>query len=533
MMEKKQGTGGGTLSGHSEYNERYMWLSLFVVIIGTFMAILDTSIVNIAIPKMMTVFGASTSEIQWVVTGYLLTMGIVIPLTGYLGDTYGYKRMYIFALSVFTLGSALSSLAWSTETMIGARVIQAIGGGMIMPVGMSMIYKTVPIEKRGMALGVWGISSMAAPAIGPTLSGYIIEYLNWRLIFAINIPVGIFGVTMATLILKETPRNKDLKFDLWGAVTVAIGLFTLLLGLSKVNTYGWSSLFVMGLLITSAISLTAFTIIELRSPDPLLELRVLKSFPYSLSLVISSVTTIVLFGGLFLLPLYLESLRGYSAMQTGLLMFPSAIATGIMMPVSGRLFDRFGAKWLTISGLSIVAISTFLMSRLSMDSSYNYVMIVYLIRGIGIGMAMMPTQTAGMNSIPIELAGRASALNNTIKQVMGSLGIAILTSILASRQVFHAARYSEAINVNSPAYSQLQGQLQGTFVEHGMNAAAAKMGTVSQLYGQVMQQAMVSALDDTFLIAGFIALIGIPLAFFIKKGHSGDGQPRRKGPMME
>jgi len=462
-----------------KHEERYMWIAISVVIIGTFMAVLDSSIVNVAIPKMMTIFRASTDQIEWILTGYMLTMSIVIPLTGYLGDRFGLKKLYICALTIFTIGSALCGLATSTETMVAARVVQAIGGGMIMPVGMAMIYKLVPLEKRGVALGIWGIAAMAAPAIGPTLSGYIIQYMDWRLIFTINIPVGVIGVTLAIILLKETPTRKDKTFDIFGAITCAVGLFSLLLSLSKGNSEGWTSGYILGLFAVAAISLISFIFIELHHKDPLLELRMLKVFPYSLSMIISTITTVGMYGALFLMPLYLQNLRGYTPMQSGMLMLPAAIVTGIMMPISGKLFDKFGAKWVTVIGLSILTIASYLLSTLSLETSYNTVMMIMMIRGIGMGLAIIPAQTAGMNTIPRELSGRATALNSTIKQISGSFGIAILTTILGHRQVFYAVRYSE------------------------------------------IKQVAVAAIDDTLLVAALICFAGIFVAFFIRNKTAG------------
>jgi len=457
-----------------KHEERYMWVAITVVIVGTFMAILDSSIVNVAIPKLMTIFKVSTDQIEWILTGYMLTMSIVIPLTGYLGDRFGIKKLYIFALTVFTIGSALCGLSTNIETMIAARVIQAIGGGMIMPVGMAMIYQIVPLEKRGLALGVWGISAMAAPAIGPTLSGYIIQYMDWRLIFTLNIPIGVIGVTLAIILLKETPTRNDKKFDIFGAITSAFGLFSLLLALSKGNSEGWTSGYILGLFAVASISLISFIYIELHHEDPLLDLRILKIFPYSLSLIISTVTTIGMYGALFLMPLYLQNIRGYTPMQAGMLMLPAAIVTGIMMPISGRLFDKFGAKWLTVIGLSILTMASYFLSKLTLETSYNTVMLIMMVRGIGMGLAIMPTQTAGMNAIPKELTGRGTALNSTIKQVSGSFGIAILTTILGDREAFYAVRDS------------------------GINQVA------------------VAAINDTLLVATLICFVGIVVAFFIK-----------------
>lgn len=496
--------------------DRYMWLALGVVIVGTFMSILDSSIVNVAVPKMMTIFGASTDQIEWVVTGYMLTMSIIIPLTGYLGERFGLKKLYIFALSVFTVGSALCGLASSTETMIAARVVQAIGGGMIMPVGMAMIFQIVPLEKRGLALGVWGIAAMAAPAIGPTLSGYIVQYMDWRLIFTINIPVGIIGVTLAFIILRETEVKTDKKFDYLGASTSAIGLFTLLLGLSQGNSKGWTSGYILVLFVIAAISLSAFIFIELNVDNPLLELRILKIFPFSLSLLISCITTIGMYGALFLLPIYIQNIRGYTPMQSGMISLPSAIVTGIMMPISGRIFDKFGAKWITVIGTIVLASASFALSKLSLDTGYSVIVIIMMFRGLGMGMAMMPAQTSGMNSVPRELSGKATALSNTVRQVSGSFGIAILTTVLQRREAFHTVRFSEGINLNSPALINAQNAFSGTAMQHGLNQVTGKSAFLTQIYTSLMKQVAVAGINDSLLIATFICLAGVPLAFFIR-----------------
>ncbi len=507
-----------------KHEERYMWMALSVVIVGTFMSILDSSIVNVAIPKMMTVFGASTDQIEWVVTGYMLTMSIVIPLTGYLGDRFGIKRLYIMSLIIFTAGSALCGLSVSTQTMIAARVVQAIGGGMIMPVGMAMIFMIVPIEKRGVALGVWGISAMAAPAIGPTLSGYIVQYLDWRLIFTINVPVGIIGTTLAILLLKETEIHENKKFDFIGAITSAIGLFTLLLALDQGNSKGWTSTYEIVLFAISILSIVCFIYQELTYEQPLLDLRVLKNGSFSISLVVSTITTIGMYGALFLIPIYMQNIRGYTPMESGLLSLPMAIVTGIMMPISGKLFDKFGAKWLTIIGLAILSGASFMLSKLTLETSYTVILLIMMVRGLGMGMSMMPVQTNGMNSIPRDQSGRATALNNTLRQVSASLGIAVLTTIFQNREVFHTERLSEAVNLTSPTVVAAQNNFAALAIKNGMSLSAVKSGIFMQIYTQLVKMAAVGGINDALLVSSFICLFGIPVAFFIKKAAAPEGE---------
>jgi len=263
------------------------WLPLFTVVLGAFAAILNNSSVNVAIPKLMTIFGVDTDKIQWVVTTYMLTSGVVIPVTGFLGDYLGSKRLYIIALSVFTLGSLLCSLAWSLNIMIIARIIQGIGGGVIMPVSMAIIYKIVPRDKIGTALGVWGIAAMAAPAIGPTLGGYVIDHLSWHFVFSLNIPVGILGILLAVFLLPSEKPHLERKFDFWGFVLVIGGCFAFLLALSQGHKEGWTSQYIVNLLLGGFFALILFVFVELEQDNPILDIRILKNKIFSLSVVAS------------------------------------------------------------------------------------------------------------------------------------------------------------------------------------------------------------------------------------------------------
>ena len=493
----------------------YKWLTLLVVVFGTFMAILDTSIVNIAIPKMMAVFGVSTEDIKWVLTAYMLTMGAVIPLSGYLGDRFGTKKVYMWALVAFTAGSALCGFAWSNSAMIVARIIQALGGGMIMPVSMSIIYQVVPPEERGTALGVWGIAAMAAPAIGPTLSGYIVEHLDWRLIFTINIPLGIIGVILTGLLLEEFPKRPTKGFDLMGFITVATGLGCVLYVLGEGTSIDWGDFKNIFLLIVGVFNLVLFVINELTRDNPLLDLRMLKILPFSLSLVISSMINIAMFGGIFLLPLFLQNLQGYTAMQTGMLMFPSAVVTGITMPIGGRLFDKFGAKPVVIPGLTLLTLATYELSQINLDTSSGTIILISVIRGIGMGLAMMPASTVGMNAVPLHLVGRASALSNVVRQVAGSLGITILTTIMQNTQVANYYRLSEQLSWFNPGSLQLVKMLQGLYAQYGMSAADSQGSVIGLLFGFTQKQATMQAIEDTFFVTFMVAAVTIFLALFL------------------
>lgn len=499
----------------------FKWLALGVVVIGTFMAILDSSIVNIAIPKMMSVFGVSLDQINWILTCYMLTLGAVIPLTGYLGDVFGTKKVYIFALAIFTIGSFLCGFAWNLSSMIVARVIQGLGGGMIMPIGMSIIYQIFPLEQRGVALGFWGIAAMAAPAIGPTLGGYIIEYLDWRLIFYINVPIGIIGVFFAGLILKGSELKLGKKLDYIGVVTSIVAMVSLLYVLGEGSAIDWSDIKNPILIIIGCFSLVLFTINELTIDDPLLDLRILKIVPFSLSIIISAILNMSLYGGMLLIPLYLQSIRGYTAMETGILMFPSAIATGIMMPISGKLFDKIGAKPLVISGISLLVYISYELSRITMDTSPSTIRWLLVARGLALGLAMMPSSTDGMNSVPRHLVGRASALSNTIRQVAGSLSVTILTTMLKNRQTLNYSRLTEQINSFNYSTTELFKSLQGHFVMSGLPQGSAQAAAQSVVYGKVQKMAFLNGMNDTLLFTTLIAAIIIPLGMLIKSKKLG------------
>lgn len=495
----------------------YKWLALSVMVIGTFMAILDTSIVNVAIPKMMAVFGVSTDEIQWVLTAYMLTMGAVIPLTGYLGDKFGTKKLYIWALSAFTIGSALCGFAWSNNSMIVARVIQALGGGMIMPTSMAIIYQVIPLQERGMALGIWGIAAMAAPAIGPTLSGYIVEHLDWRLIFTINIPVGVVAVALAALVLKESDTKPVKKFDLVGFLSSTLGLVSILYVLGEGASIDWNDFKNIFLLIFGSFSLLIFVLNELNISEPLLDLRIFKIWPFTLSVIISSMINIAMFGGVFLMPLFLQSLQGFTAMQTGIIMFPSALATGIMMPISGKLFDKFGAKPVVIPGLIILAFSTYELSKITLDTSAHVVTWLLVIRGIGMGLAMMPSSTVGMNSVPPHMVGRASSLSNVVRQVASSVGIAMLSTVLSHQQATNYVRLAEQFTSFNTNNMQLFKGIQGLYMANGVSAATAQGNALAVITGLVQKGAFMQAINDTFMVTTLVACVTIPFSFLISR----------------
>ncbi len=484
------------------------WVPLFVVVTGAFAAILNNTMVNVGLPKLQVIFGVSTDQIQWVLTAFMLFSGVVIPVTGYLGRSFGVKRVYTLTVALFALTSLLCAMAWSYGSLVVFRVLQGIAVGAIMPVSMTIIYQLVPPHRIGAALGVWGVSAMAAPAIGPTLGGYLVDHLGWHFLFLVNVPVGFVSALLAYLLLPAFPpqagRNS---FDRAGFLFSIAGLFLLLLGLSQGHKEGWGSYYIVMVLTAGCFLLVLFVLTELDRPDPMLNLRILAHPLFALSVVVTTIMTVALFGAIFLLPLYCQQLRGYTPLQTGLLLMPSAIASALAMPVSGYIFDRYGPRYPAVVGALIATVSSFYLATLDLNSSWRHIQVITAIRGLGIGLAMMPVTTAGMNALPRQVAGEASAIVNTFRQVAASFGIACLSTLLQDRQAYHRSILAEGLSAGTPGAYLAQPVLKGL----GLGGAA---GTA--LLGRLVeQQAFVRAIQDTFLVAAWLGVAVVPLCLFV------------------
>jgi EmrB/QacA subfamily drug resistance transporter len=496
------------------------WMApVLVSLIGAFMSILDSSIVNVAISTIMNVFNADTGSVEWVSTIYMLALGVVVPLSGWMGDKFGYKRLYIGSMAVFVFGSLLCGLSWNIDSLIAARVIQALGGGMIMPTTMSMIYRMVPRDKIGGGMGIFGVALLVAPALGPTVGGYLVEYVNWRWIFTINLPIGVVGIALAYLVLPEFQSKHPGKLDIGGALSSAVMLFCLLLGLSKGQDWGWLDERTVLLFVVSFFSGVLFVYHELTAENPLLELRVFKYLSFTMANLLVIATTVGMFAGMFFLPLFLQSVRGLGAMETGILMMPGALFSGMLMPITGKLYDKVGPRPLVLFGVSLLAILTFQFHNLNLATATSTMTLWILLRGGVMAFANMPAQTAALADIPTELVGRASAITNIISRVSSSLGIAVLTSLMQRRQAFHQARYAWDLTAASPA---AQTALSAVSSALG-GGTRGRVGALAWLQGQVAKLSFVGAIDDVFVVAAAFTLVALLPAFFLKRGAKASG----------
>lgn len=480
-------------------------LPLLVLIIGMFMSVLDTSIVNVAIPTIQNEFGGTTDDVEWVVTGYTLTLGVVVPITAWLGDRVGLKQLYNLALLAFAAGSALCGLAGNLNSLVIFRILQAIPGGILPVITLAILLRIVPRHQLGAAMGLYGLGIVFAPGIGPVLGGYLVEYVNWRLIFYINVPIGILGALAATLVLPQFPRLAGRRFDALGFLTVGSGLFTLLLATSEGENWGWGSYQVLGLFTYSVLSLALFVVIELEVDDPLLDIRIFRYFPYTNSLVLIAVLMTVMYGILFYVPQFLQLVQGWGAFDAGLTVLPQAAVMAVLMPLAGRIYDRIGPRWPATIGLTTVAVSTYLLHTLTVDTARQQVMWLMTLLGAGLGLAFMPILTGGVAVIPLNRTSAASALNNVVQRVSGAIGLAVLTAILTSQRAEQLAGRAALVPANTPTP-----HIGGPSVPDWLSLYA--------VYQQTQQRVFVGAIDDLFLIATGISGLAALGALLLRSG---------------
>jgi EmrB/QacA subfamily drug resistance transporter len=422
------------------FSFRSIALPLAALILGTFMAILDFTVVNVALPTLQRVFQVDLAATQWVITGYSLAQAAVIPLAGWLSDRYGARRIYVTALGLFALGSALCAAATSAPMLILFRVFQGLGGGMLQPIGTAILYGLAPPNRRGQVMGAFGVPILLAPALGPVFSGWLVQFADWRLIFLINVPVGVLAVLLGRWALPESPGRRDVgALDAPGIVLGPLGFAALSYGISQSTTAGWTGASTQAGIAIGIVALIAFTIRELTADQPLLDLRVFRGVHFSVGMVTQSVASAAMFGTLFLIPLFLQQVRGYGAFETGLATLPQAIVAAIFMPIGGRLFDQFGVRVPVISGMALVTAALWLMTGRDVTTTLTDLILPMAIWGAGMGLLIMPLNTHIISSAPVELVSRVTSLMGAVQAVVGTLAIASFATIVQSQTALHLA----------------------------------------------------------------------------------------------
>ncbi|SYZ72029.1 Drug resistance transporter, EmrB/QacA subfamily [Candidatus Zixiibacteriota bacterium] len=508
----------------------YRWLVLMGVMIATFMSVLDSTIVNVALSKLMASFGVSVDRVEWVMTAYLLAFGVILPVSGWIADHWGYKLVFTSGLLLFTGASFLCSLAWSLEMLISARILQGIGAAILMPVGMAIITREFPPEKRGIALAFWSMAASASVSLGPTIGGWLIDHYSWHAVFDVNVPIGIVGILAAVVILHEyrTPHTRT--FDSVGFVTLVGFLTPLLLALSSGNsawnTGGWTSNYILTCFSISIVSLVIFLVTEFTVEHPLIAVDLFKDVNFSMCNLVGFLFGLGMFGSTFLLPIYLQESLGYTPLQAGMVFLPVGVLQAAAAPLAAVFAARFSPKIPIVIGIVLMAITFYQFSTLSYLSESHAITTPLMIRGFAMGVLFAPLTALAIGNITHFKIAQASGLLNVIRQIGGSFGVALFGSLLTRRTIFHLTTYGQQINTNSETFQRTVRQL-------GFHAWQTTGGTLvdatargkAQIGSFVANQAFVSAIDDVFLLAGAVILLGVvPILFVrIRKG-------KKRGP---
>jgi EmrB/QacA subfamily drug resistance transporter len=474
---------GASLPGTQglQLSRRHRRAAAAIITLGSFASILSTTVVNVAIPTLQRVFHAPLTDIQWILSGFLLGLSAVIPVSGYLSDRFGTKRVYLTSIALFAAFSVLCGSAWSTPSLIAFRVLQGLAGGMVMPVGMTILMGLSEPHERGRMMAVLGVPMLLAPALGPTIGGWLIQNSDWRLIFFVNVPVGILALVFGAVALRDSTPRRAGRIDLVGLLLATPGVTLLVFGLTQGSRAGWGAAPTVVPIAFGLLLIAVFVGWDLRHAHPLLDLRVFRDAGFSGAMVTNVIVASALFGAIFLVPVFTQEIQGYSALSAGLLLLPQGLAAAALMPISGILTDRIGARPVVLLGLTLMAVSTFWLTTVTIDTSTTTWVEVLTLRGAATGLTMMPAFTAAYVSIPAILLARATALANTIQRIASSLGIAILATVVE-------------IRVRAHAPPQLR--------EITLGAAHAAAG---------------AGFDDTFWLAAGMILLGLPAAMLLRR----------------
>ncbi|WPA39669.1 DHA2 family efflux MFS transporter permease subunit [Staphylococcus aureus] len=481
---------------------------LAALLFGMFIAILNQTLLNVALPKINTEFNISASTGQWLMTGFMLVNGILIPITAYLFNKYSYRKLFLVALVLFTIGSLICAISMNFPIMMVGRVLQAIGAGVLMPLGSIVIITIYPPEKRGAAMGTMGIAMILAPAIGPTLSGYIVQNYHWNVMFYGMFIIGILAILVGFVWFKLYQYTTNPKADIPGIIFSTIGFGALLYGFSEAGNKGWGSVEIETMFAIGIIFIILFVIRELRMKAPMLNLEVLKFPTFTLTTVINMVVMLSLYGGMILLPIYLQNLRGFSALDSGLLLLPGSLIMGLLGPFAGKLLDTIGLKPLAIFGIAVMTYATWELTKLNMDTPYMTIMGIYVLRSFGMAFIMMPMVTAAINALPGRLASHGNAFLNTMRQLAGSIGTAILVTVMTTQTTQHLSAFGEELDKTNPV---VQDHMRELASQYGGQEGAMKV-----LLQFVNKLETVEGINDAFIVATIFSIIALILCLFLQ-----------------
>lgn len=420
-----------------EYNKKTI---VALLLAGSFIAILNQTLMITAIPPIMVEMNVTANSAQWLTTIFMLVNGIMIPISAFLLERFTTRQLFISAMSIFALGTLVAGVAPNFEVLLLGRVIQSTGAGVMLPLMTTVFLMIFPVNKRGTVMGLIGLVISFAPAIGPALSGWITANYSWRLLFFIILPIALIDIIIAIFALKNVTEVTKPKVDVLSIILSSFGFGGLLYGFTSAGNLGWSNLITIITLIVGAVSLILFIFRQLKLKHPMLEFRVFKYSIFPFAVVIGMVSFMGLIGVETLIPLFMQNMREFTAFEAGLALLPGALVTGILAPIIGRIFDKIGARWLVLIGLLILTLSSFSFINLGPETTFTYITVMYSIRMLGLVMVMMPIQTAALNQLPKRLIPHGAAMDNTMRMIGASVGTAILVTVMTTTTMYAEQR---------------------------------------------------------------------------------------------
>ncbi len=505
------------------------WIIALAVTLATFMEVLDTSIANVALPHIAGSLSAGQDESTWVLTSYLVSNAIVLPLSGWLSSIVGRKNFYMGCVVLFTVSSFMCGLAPNLATLIIFRILQGAGGGGLQPSEQAILADTFPPAKRGMAFAVYGMAVVTAPAIGPTLGGWITDNFSWRWIFFINIPVGILSILLTSRLIQDPPYFKRRKLaetsiDYVGLGFVALGLGALQIVLDKGQREDWfESNFIVILSVIAAASLLFVVVWEWRHKDPIIDLHLFRDRTFGVSNLLMFMLGFALLGSTLLLPLFSQTLLGYTAQQAGLALMPGGFMIILLLPLVGFLLSRYTPRWLLLFGLSMLSFSLFHMTRFDLDIDFKTVALARVIQAAGMAFLFVPINTAAYAFLPRDKNNAASGLMNLARNIGGSVGISVVTTMLDRRSQVHLTNLSGNLSPTNPALQSTIRGAAGAMQAHGASSVDATRQAYALIQGVVTRQAVMLSYEDCFYFLGWAILLMVPMVLLIKKTKPGGG----------
>jgi len=504
----------------AETHQVSKWIVALTVMLPTFIEIMDISVVNVSLPHIQGSLSVGLDEVTWVLTSYLISNAIIIPISGWLAGMFGRKRFLIFSLILFTASSVLCGSAFSLAILIVARILQGIGGGGLQPISQAILLESFPQEERGLAMAFFGMGVVLAPIMGPVVGGWITDAWSWRWVFYINLPAGLLAIALVSLFVHDPGyiRRRHLKIDTWGLFLLAVGLGCLQVVLDKGQRDDWfSSNFILTFSLISGSALMLLVIRELRIPHPVVNLRIFRDRSFATGNLIMFAGFFCLFASIVLLPLYLQNLMGYNAFWAGLVLGPGGIAAFLIMPLAGMMMKKKVSPRLLLGiGLSISAYALWLMSGFDLQASFRSVVIPRLIQGFGLGLFFVPLSAATFTGIPNEETGNASGIFNLLRNLGGSFGVAFSTTILARRTQLHQTFLAENITPYNPSYQQYYDKIQQLLQAH-QQPVAGRSAILDEIYRQLMRQANMLAFNDTFWLLALATAVLVPLTIIFRQ----------------